>query len=145
MKNILESLDLEAVNPGTWLGAESIEDSNASIIESINPATGEVIGSVRSTTAAEYEKVVTTARASFAQWRNIPAPLRGNAIRLIGNALRDHREALGSLVTMEMGKIKAEGIGEVQEMIDIADFAVGQSRMMYGNTMHSERPLHRMY
>ena len=145
MKNILESLDLEAVNPGTWLGAESIEDSNASIIESINPATGEVIGSVRSTTAAEYEKVVTTARASFAQWRNIPAPLRGNAIRLIGNALRDHREALGSLVTMEMGKIKAEGIGEVQEMIDIADFAVGQSRMMYGRTMHSERPQHRMY
>ena len=145
MKNILDSLGLEAVNPGTWLGAESIEDSNANIIESINPATGEVIGSVRSTTAAEYEKVVTTARASFAEWRKIPAPLRGNAIRLIGNALRDQREALGSLVTMEMGKIKAEGIGEVQEMIDIADFAVGQSRMMYGNTMHSERPLHRMY
>jgi len=145
MKNILDSLDLEALNPGTWLGAESIEDSNANIIQSINPATGEVIGSVRSTTAAEYEKVVTTARASFAEWRQIPAPLRGNAIRLIGNALRDHREALGSLVSMEMGKIKAEGIGEVQEMIDIADFAVGQSRMMYGNTMHSERPLHRMY
>ncbi len=145
MKNILDSLDLEALNPGTWLGAESIEDSNANIIQSINPATGEVIGSVRSTTPAEYEKVVTTARASFAEWRQIPAPLRGNAIRLIGNALRDHREALGSLVTMEAGKIKAEGIGEVQEMIDIADFAVGQSRMMYGNTMHSERPLHRMY
>ncbi len=145
MKNILKSLDLEALNPGTWLGAESIEDSNANIIQSINPATGEVIGSVRSTTAAEYEKVVTTARASFAEWRQIPAPVRGNAIRLIGNALRDHREVLGSLVTMEMGKIKAEGIGEVQEMIDIADFAVGQSRMMYGNTMHSERPLHRMY
>jgi aldehyde dehydrogenase (NAD+) len=145
MKNILDSLDLEALNPGTWLGAESIEDSNANIIQSINPATGEVIGSVRSTTPAEYEKVVTTARASFAEWRKIPAPLRGNAIRLIGNALRDHREALGSLVTMETGKIKAEGIGEVQEMIDITDFAVGQSRMMYGNTMHSERPLHRMY
>ena len=145
MKKILDTLGLETVNNGTWLGAESTGDDSGSIIESVNPATGEVIGSVRSTTAAEYEKVVTAARASFLEWRKIPAPLRGNAIRLIGNALRDHRDALGSLVTLEMGKIKAEGIGEVQEMIDIADFAVGQSRMMYGSTMHSERPLHRMY
>ncbi len=145
MKQILDSLGLDTLNPGTWLGAESTEDSGGSIIESVNPATGEVIGSVRSTTPDEYEKVIAAARASFADWRKIPAPIRGNAIRLIGNALRDHREALGSLVTLEMGKIKAEGIGEVQEMIDIADFAVGQSRMLYGNTMHSERPQHRMY
>jgi len=145
MKQILDSLSLEALNPGTWLGAESTEDSNGSIIESINPATGEIIGSVRSTTPAEYEKVIAAARASFLEWRKIPAPIRGNAIRLIGNGLRDNRGALGSLVTLEMGKIKAEGIGEVQEMIDIADFAVGQSRMLYGNTMHSERPQHRMY
>ena len=145
MKQILASLGLEALNPGTWLGAESTENSGGSIIESVNPATGDVIGRVRSTTPDEYEKVITAARASFADWRKIPAPIRGNAIRLIGNALRDHREALGSLVTLEMGKIKAEGIGEVQEMIDIADFAVGQSRMLYGNTMHSERPQHRMY
>jgi len=145
MKQILDSLGLEALNSGTWLGADSIENSSGSIIESINPATGDVIGSVRSTTPDEYEKVIAAARASFADWRKIPAPMRGNAIRLIGNALRDHREALGSLVTLETGKIKAEGIGEVQEMIDIADFAVGQSRMLYGNTMHSERPQHRMY
>jgi len=145
MKQILDSLSLEALNPGTWLGAESTEDSNGSIIESTNPATGDIIGSVRSTTPAEYEKVIAAASASFLEWRKIPAPVRGNAIRLIGNALRDHRDVLGSLVTLEMGKIKAEGIGEVQEMIDIADFAVGQSRMLYGNTMHSERPQHRMY
>ncbi len=145
MKQILDSLGLEALNPGTWLGADSSEDSSGSIIESVNPATGDFIGSVRSTTPAEYEKVIAAARASFAEWRKIPAPIRGNAIRLIGNGLREHREALGSLVTLEMGKIKAEGIGEVQEMIDIADFAVGQSRMLYGNTMHSERPQHRMY
>ena len=145
MNKILNSLGLESVNPGTWFGGESSTDSSAPLIESINPATGEVIGSVRATTADDYERVVAMARESFKTWRMIPAPMRGNAVRLIGNALREHREALGSLVTMEMGKIKAEGVGEVQEMIDIADFAVGQSRMLYGNTMHSERPLHRMY
>ncbi len=145
MKQILDSLGLEALNPGTWIGAESSENSDGSIIESINPATNELIASVRSTTPDEYEKVIAAAQASFLEWRKIPAPVRGNAVRLIGNALRDHCEALGSLVTLEMGKIKAEGIGEVQEMIDIADFAVGQSRMLYGNTMHSERPQHRMY
>jgi aldehyde dehydrogenase (NAD+) len=145
MNDILKSLGLDAVNPGTWLGAESTEDSNGEIIESVNPATGKVIGAVRSTTRAEYEDVIAAARASFLEWRKVPAPVRGNAVRLIGNALRKHRDALGSLVSLEMGKIKAEGIGEVQEMIDIADFAVGQSRMLYGNTMHSERPQHRMY
>ncbi|HNP35563.1 MAG TPA: aldehyde dehydrogenase family protein [Woeseiaceae bacterium] len=145
MNNILQSLGLEATNPGTWIGGESLADPGAPLIESINPATGDVIASVRATSAAEYERVVAAARKSFISWRMVPAPIRGNAVRLIGNALRRHREALGSLVTMEMGKIKAEGIGEVQEMIDIADFAVGQSRMLYGKTMHSERPLHRMY
>ena len=145
MKQILDSLGLEALNHGTWIGAESSEDEGGSIIESVNPANGEVIASVRSTTQAEYEKVIAAAQASFIEWRKIPAPIRGNSVRLIGNALRKHCDALGSLVTLEMGKIKAEGVGEVQEMIDIADFAVGQSRMLYGNTMHSERPLHRMY
>ena len=145
MKKILDSLGLEALNAGTWIGAESSQDDGGSVIESINPANGEVIASVRSTTPAEYERVVAAARESFKEWRMIPAPVRGNVIRVIGNALRDNIEALGSLVTLEMGKIKAEGVGEVQEMIDIADFAVGQSRMLYGNTMHSERPQHRMY
>ena len=145
MKDILDSLGLDAINPGTWYGSEHSEDSSAALIDSINPTTGEVIASVRSTTAADYEKVVTMAQESFQTWRTIPAPVRGNAVRLIGNALRDHCEALGSLVTLENGKIRAEGVGEVQEMIDITDFAVGQSRMLYGNTMHSERPQHRMY
>jgi aldehyde dehydrogenase (NAD+) len=145
MQDILNRLGLEATNPGTWLGAESLEDSSASLIESVNPANGEVIASVRTTTAAEYDRLVNSARESFLEWRKIPAPVRGDAIRRVGNALRDNKDALGGLVTLEMGKIKAEGDGEVQEMIDIADFAVGQSRMMYGNSMHSERPLHRMY
>jgi aldehyde dehydrogenase (NAD+) len=145
MKTILDSLGLEAINPGTWMGAEFREDPSAKLIESVNPSTGNVIASVRSTTAAEYQEVIRHAQAAFGEWRKIPAPVRGNAVRLIGNALRDNKEALGSLVTLENGKIKAEGIGEVQEMIDIADFAVGQSRMLYGKTMHSERPSHRMY
>jgi aldehyde dehydrogenase (NAD+) len=145
MKEILDSLGLEAVNPGTWFGSEASEDTSAPLIESINPSTGEVIASVRSTTAADYERVIAMAKESFEIWRTLPAPVRGNAVRLIGNALRDNCEALGSLVTLENGKIKAEGVGEVQEMIDITDFAVGQSRMLYGKTMHSERPQHRMY
>ncbi len=145
MKAILDSLGLESVNPGTWYGSESSSDESAALIESINPSTGEVIASVRSTSAAEYEKVVGMAQDAFQEWRKVPAPIRGNAVRLIAAALRANKDALGSLVSLEMGKIKAEGDGEVQEMIDIADFAVGQSRMMYGNTMHSERPQHRMY
>ncbi len=145
MPSILQQLGLEAVNHGTWLGPESSEDSSAPLIDSINPATGEIIASVRSTTPAEYEKVISAAEQSFLTWRSVPAPVRGEAVRRIANALRKHKDALGSLVTMEMGKIKAEGDGEVQEMIDIADFAVGQSRMLYGRAMHSERPQHRMY
>ncbi|HEX5788663.1 MAG TPA: aldehyde dehydrogenase family protein [Woeseiaceae bacterium] len=145
MKEILASLGLEAVNAGTWLGADALATADAPLIESVNPATGRKIGAVRATTADEYDRVMTAAREAFLGWRSIPAPVRGNAVRLIGDALRRHRDALGSLVTLEMGKIRAEGVGEVQEMIDIADFAVGQSRMLYGNTMHSERPAHRMY
>ena len=145
MKKILDSLGLDTINPGTWHGGEYSADASAELIESVNPATDEIIASVRSTTATEYDALVTAARESFLEWRKIPAPARGNAVRLIGNALRENKDALGSLVTLEMGKIKAEGDGEVQEMIDIADVAVGQSRMLYGNTMHSERPQHRMY
>ncbi len=145
MKDILDKLGLDEVNPGTWLGAVSSEDESGSIIESFNPATGELLGKVRSTTPAAYDRVIAVAQESFIKWRSIPGPVRGNAVRLIGDALRRNLDALGSLVTLEMGKIKAEGDGEVQEMIDIADFAVGQSRMMYGKTMHSERPQHRMY
>jgi len=145
MKEILDSLGLDAVNPGTWYGADSSEDTSAPLIESVNPTTGDVIASVRATTAEEYEYVIKQAQDAFLEWRKVPAPVRGNAVRLIGNALRDNLDALGSLVTLENGKIKAEGVGEVQEMIDITDFAVGQSRMLYGKTMPSERPEHRMY
>jgi aldehyde dehydrogenase (NAD+) len=145
MKDILDQLGLEAINAGTWIGAQALADESAPLINSLNPSTNEVIGSVRQTTADEYEKVIEQARESFVTWRKVPAPVRGEAVRRIGEALRKYKDPLGSLVTLEMGKIKAEGDGEVQEMIDIADFAVGQSRMLYGKTMHSERPQHRMY
>jgi aldehyde dehydrogenase (NAD+) len=145
MQDILKQLGLEAVNDGTWIGNKALADDSAPLIDSINPTTNKVIASVRQTTQAEYEQVLTEAEASFKVWRNVPAPVRGEAVRRIANALRKYKDPLGSLVTLETGKIKAEGDGEVQEMIDIADFAVGQSRMMYGRTMHSERPQHRMY
>ncbi len=145
MQSILETLGIEAENAGTWFGAEIIETSKGAAIQSLNPTTGEVLASVRDTSAADYETLIGKCQQSAAKWREVPAPLRGEAVRLVGHALRKYKDELGSLVTLEMGKIKAEGDGEVQEMIDIADFAVGQSRMMYGRTMHSERPQHRMY
>ncbi|MEM7505000.1 MAG: aldehyde dehydrogenase family protein, partial [Pseudomonadota bacterium] len=145
MKAVLDALGLGAENPGTWIGQQALPDDGAPSIESLNPSTGELIGSVAGSTQAQYDQVIDAARGAFDEWRRIPAPVRGDAIRQVGDALRDNKDALGSLVSLEMGKIKAEGDGEVQEMIDIADFAVGQSRMLYGNTMHSERPQHRMY
>jgi aldehyde dehydrogenase (NAD+) len=145
MNEILTRLDLEQINPGAWCGEQSLPCDGGAVIESLNPATGDVIASVRAATPADYEHVMSTARKEFLAWRNLPAPARGEAVRLVGEALRRNKDALGSLVSLEMGKIKAEGDGEVQEMIDIADFAVGQSRMLYGYTMHSERPGHRMY
>jgi aldehyde dehydrogenase (NAD+) len=146
MREVIAALELDELNSGVWSadGGWS-KDQNGPVIESRNPATGEVLGSVRTATAVDYERIIASSRAVFSQWRAVPAPKRGAAIRLIGAELRKHKEALGSLVTLETGKIKAEGNGEVQEMIDIADFAVGQSRMLYGLTMHSERPQHRMY
>ncbi len=144
--DILKALGLEKTNSGTYLGqGEWSKTTDAGVIQSINPATNEVIAEVHSANKADYELIVKRAQAAFETWRTTPAPLRGEAIRLCGEALRKHKDALGSLVSLEMGKIKPEGDGEVQEMIDIADFAVGQSRMLYGYTMHSERPGHRMY
>jgi aldehyde dehydrogenase (NAD+) len=142
---ILKGLGLQAVNPGTWSGQEWHAAADASLIDSINPATGDVIARIRAAGAEDYERVVASAAAAFAAWREVPAPKRGEAVRLIGEALRAKKTLLGSLVSLEMGKIKMEGDGEVQEMIDMADFAVGQSRMLYGLAMHSERPRHRMY
>ena len=146
MNSILASLGLEAVNAGTWSAHDGwLGEASAPRIDSIDPSSGRVIASVLATTPEQYEKVITAARTVAGEWRKVPAPKRGEAVRLVGDELRRHKAALGSLVSLEMGKIKAEGDGEVQEMIDIADFAVGQSRMLYGLSMHSERPSHRMF
>jgi aldehyde dehydrogenase (NAD+) len=144
--DILKALGLGKTNSGTYLGnGEWSKTIDAGLLQSINPANNEVIADVHASSAADYEIIVRRAQEAFQIWRTTPAPRRGEAIRLCGEALRKHKDALGSLVALEMGKIKPEGDGEVQEMIDIADFAVGQSRMLYGYTMHSERPGHRMY
>ena len=142
----LESLGLREINAGVWSGSHGWStDSSGPLIESINPATGQQLAQVRGATLGDYEHVMNSALAAAAAWRRVPAPKRGEAVRQVGEELRACKDELGSLVSMENGKIKPEGDGEVQEMIDIADFAVGQSRMLYGNTMHSERAQHRMY
>src|SRR5262249_34751696 len=125
---------------GDWI-AEPAGDEFASLC----PATGEPIAAVKSAGLADYQTVMSRAMDSFREWRMIPAPKRGEIVREIAEELRAHKRSLGALVSLEMGKIRAEGEGEVQEMIDIADFAVGLSRQLYGLTMHSERPGHRMY
>ncbi len=142
----LETLGIRDENPGACFGLDQWSDAtDTALLDCMNPSTGEVIARVRTASEADYERVMRTARELAAEWRRVPAPVRGEAVRLCTDALRKHKDALGSLVTLEMGKIKPEGDGEVQEMIDIGDFALGQSRMLYGNTMHSERPQHRMY
>lgn len=145
-KEILEKLGLKNLNPGACFGpGQWSTPSEDKVIEAINPTNGGVIARVSAATEADYEKVIETAREAADAWRNVPAPERGNAVRLVNDALRDYKDALGSLVALEMGKIKPEGDGEVQEMIDIGDFALGQSRMLYGKATHSERPDHRLY
>ena len=142
----LQALGLSPLNSGAWSGSGgwSQQDGGA-LIDSINPSSGKRLAQVRGATSQDYERVMGDAVSAAALWRKVPAPKRGEAVRLIGEELRLFKDALGSLVSLENGKIKAEGDGEVQEMIDIADFAVGQSRMLYGLTMHSERSQHRMY
>ncbi len=140
---IFAALGLEDVNSGGY--AAGWLDTTGDVLEVENPATGEMIGVVKQCSEDDYEKIIESARETFDRWRMIPAPKRGEYIRLISNVLRDKKEALGALVSLEMGKIHAEGEGEVQEMIDIGDFAVGLSRQLYGLTMASERPRHRMY
>src|SRR5579863_4634193 len=142
---LLARLGLAAVNAGTWSGKRGWSKSTeAPLLNVKNPATGNLIAQVRPATDADYEDVLTSAQQAAAAWRDVPAPKRGEAARLLGEELRRHKIDLGTLVSLENGKILAEGLGEVQEMIDIADFAVGQSRMLYGLSMHSERPRHRM-
>ena len=141
---ILEKLHIEPVNSGACYG-DWIANPSGGQLESINPATGEVLAKIQLAGPADYETVVTQASDAFLDWRMLPAPRRGDIVREIADELRAAKDDLGTLVSIEMGKILAEGRGEVQEMIDIADFAVGLSRQLYGLTMHSERPGHRMY
>jgi aldehyde dehydrogenase (NAD+) len=146
MKALLEKLQLAAVNPGACTGPDSwISGPDAKILVSYNPATGEPIASIAQASATTYEAVLRVAADAFRTWQNVPAPLRGAVVRDLGTLLREYQEPLGELVSLEMGKIRPEGRGEVQEMIDICDFAVGLSRQLYGVTTHSERPGHRMY
>ncbi len=141
----LKSLGLSEINPGAFAGYTWNNDSSSDRLISYSPATGEILGEIAACSVTDYETVLLHAEKAAILWRAIPAPKRGEIIRQIGVVLRAHKAALGRLVSMEMGKSLGEGEGEVQEMIDIADFAVGQSRMLYGKTMHSERPWHRMY
>ncbi len=139
----LETLGLQEINEGTSTG--SVNFSNGELIASYSPVDGKLIGKVKTTTREDYEKVMETATAAFKDFKAMPAPLRGEIVRQFGEKLREKKEALGKLVSYEMGKSYQEGLGEVQEMIDICDFAVGLSRQLHGLTMHSERPGHRMY
>ena len=140
--DFINELGIKDINPGgfstEWLGS-------GSDLESITPTDGSIIATVKQCDSGDYEKIMQDATSTFKKWRMEPAPKRGEVIRKLGNEFRKYKEPLGKLISWEMGKIQAEGEGEVQEMIDIADFAVGLSRQLYGKTMHSERPGHRMY
>ncbi|MFZ9473312.1 MAG: aldehyde dehydrogenase family protein [Sediminibacterium sp.] len=140
----LKALSIQKENEGSSTGSKWIQ-SNGAIISSHSPVDAQMIGSVKSTDKEAYEKTIQTAQTAFLEWRNWPAPKRGEVVRQLGEALREQKQYLGQLVSYEMGKSLQEGLGEVQEMIDICDFAVGLSRQLYGLTMHSERPSHRMY
>ena len=144
IRDVLRQLGVADANPAFSTGREWGGAGNAAR-DIVSPADGQRIAAVAEATVADYNTVVAVAERAFTAWRLVPAPRRGDIVRQIGNALRQHKEALGKLVSYEMGKILQEGLGEVQEMIDICDFAVGLSRQLHGLTMHSERPEHRMY
>jgi aldehyde dehydrogenase (NAD+) len=142
--DFLKQLNIEPNNTGVSTGHEWI-NTTGEIISSYSPVDGQLIGTVQAADKAAYDAVIAKAQEAFETWRMWPAPKRGEVVRQLGEALRVHKDALGKLVSYEMGKSLQEGLGEVQEMIDICDFAVGLSRQLYGLTMHSERPMHRMY
>ncbi len=144
ISQVLGRLGIKELNPGATTGQVWL-DTKGAVSSSVSPIDGEVIAKVSNATTEDYESVIIKAEEAFTVWKSIPAPRRGEVVRQIGLALRESKEDLGFLVSLEMGKIYQEGLGEVQEMIDICDFAVGQSRMLYGFTMQSERPQHRMY
>jgi aldehyde dehydrogenase (NAD+) len=144
VKGVLDRFGIKEINSGATTGTRWIETSG-SVTRSVSPIDGNTIAEVTNASADEYEQVIQIAAEAFEVWKTWPAPRRGEVVRQIGLALRDAKEDLGFLVSLEMGKIYQEGLGEVQEMIDICDFAVGQARQLYGFTMQSERPQHRMY
>lgn len=144
MSDLLSRLGLASENPGAYCGAPIIGGYDG-IIASDNPATGQAIAHIQLATVAQYERVINEAQRAFKEWRMLPAPKRGEIVRQMGDAFREKKDDLGALVSLEVGKIRAEGLGEVQETIDIADFCVGLSRQLYGLSMHSERSRHRMY
>ena len=143
IQQALKELGLKEINNGSSTGSDYF--SSGELLKSYSPVDGKLIGKVKCSTKEDYEKVMSAATSAFKSWRTVPAPKRGDMVRQFGNKLRTHKEALGKLVSYEMGKSFQEGLGEVQEMIDICDFAVGLSRQLHGLTMHSERPGHRMY
>jgi aldehyde dehydrogenase (NAD+) len=146
LAELLGRLGIDSPHAGAWSGSHGwSKQSSGALIDVRNPANGERLAQVRGASAEDYERVLQSAAAASAEWRTVPAPKRGEVVRLMAEELRRCKQDLGTLVSLENGKILAEGLGEVQEMIDIADFAVGQARMLYGLTMHSERPQHRMY
>src|SRR6266446_3987751 len=142
--DFLQILNIQNENKGVSTGNNWLP-SKGEILDSYSPVDGKLIASVTITDKDSYEKIIQTAQEAFLYWRTVPAPARGEIVRQIGEALREYKEPLGKLVSYEMGKSLQEGYGEVQEMIDICDFAVGLSRQLYGLTMHSERAGHRMY
>jgi len=144
IKDILGQFGIQENNSGASTGTQWINTTGASIA-SVSPVDAQVIANVTMATPAEYHQVIEKAQAAFVEWRKIPAPKRGEIVRQLAERIRFYKEPLGKLVSYEMGKSLQEGLGEVQEMIDICDFAVGLSRQLYGLTMHSERPGHRMY
>ena len=144
IEKALKQLGITEINKGATTGTKWF-DTKGDILESFSSSDGELISKVKQATADDYETIIQTAQQAFKEWRMWPAPKRGEVVRQIGNKLREYKEPLGQLVSYEMGKIYQEGLGEVQEMIDICDFAVGLSRQLHGFTMHSERPKHRMY
>src|SRR4051812_35279781 len=141
MQSVLEKLGLGRVNPGAFSGEWR---AHGETIEQISPADGKPLASVQYANAEDYERTIERAHNAFLKWRTVPAPVRGETIRRFGNALRNAKADLAALVSLETGKILAEGEGEVQEMIDICDFATGLSRQLYGLTIQSERPRHRL-
>ncbi len=141
----LQKLGIKEKNFGASTGTKWLETTDQGELKIFSPATGEYIASVYQASETDYDKIVQTSHEAFLSWRMMPAPKRGEIVRQIGNRLREFKQELGMLVSFEMGKSLQEGLGEVQEMIDICDFAVGQSRQLYGFTMQSERPMHRMY